>query len=100
VHEALPPILMYQGKNDINCPMEDTEHFCALLKQHYTSRYNNDTAYLKTVTELSGKEILGVQGPVAKGPHRFNYMILEEHEPWLKEVHAKIDAHWSVTEES
>jgi hypothetical protein len=91
----LPPIFAYHGKHDTACPIEDTEEFLALLKEHYPTRYNDDTAYLETVTELTSKEEpADEQEEDTEVGHGFDYTILAEQEQWLKEMQDRIDKHW------
>jgi acetyl esterase/lipase len=97
-HAKLPPMVIYHGDKDGNCPIEDTERFVGVLKAKYPARYNDNTAYLKKVTYLSGKEKpVGSQTPVTEVNHAFDYQILEEYEPWLKDVYDKVDAHWTAS---
>jgi hypothetical protein len=91
----LPPIFAYHGKHDTACPIEDTEEFLALLKEHYPTRYNDDTAYLETVTELTSKEEpADEQEEDTEVGHGFDYTILAEQEQCLKEMQDRIDKHW------
>lgn len=94
-HGKLPPMVIYHGDKDSNCPIEDTERFVGMLKAKYPGRYNDDTVYLEKVTYLSGKEKPDKK-PVTEVNHAFDYQILEEHESWLKDIYDKVDAHWTA----
>jgi hypothetical protein len=97
VHEGLPPIFAYHGNKDTACPIKDTGEFLALLKEHYPTRYSDDTAYLETVTELnSNKKPDDKQDDDEGIDHAFDYTILAEQEPWLKEMQDRIDKHWLI----
>lgn len=96
-HSVLPVMLMYHGRNDVNCPIDDTLKFVNALKTKYPTRYNAETVQLQAVLTLSGQEKPeGQRNAVTSVGHGFDYDIREEHETFLKEIYAKVDEQWKA----
>jgi acetyl esterase/lipase len=97
----LPPIMMYHGHDDPNCPFSDTQQFLDFLTQKYDGRYTKgETVVLEKVYELNAKPQFDakkgmlVQGPTTAVGHGFDYSLEEEKEPFLKRTHEGIDGFW------
>lgn len=99
-HDLLPPIVMYHGYDDTNCPIADTEMFKSFLVKYYPSRYvDGDTVVLHTVTQLEGKLTLNHKKEIVRVTskpvgHGFDYDLERKREPFLKEAYGKIQNFW------
>jgi acetyl esterase/lipase len=85
-HNALPPVLMYQGQADSACPIENTRDFRDLLTKHYPGQYHDGTAHLEEVTFVDGR--------VTDVNHGFDYILQEAHNPWLAKTHEEVNKYW------
>ncbi|CAO2649949.1 Nn.00g012410.m01.CDS01 [Neocucurbitaria sp. VM-36] len=97
-HKYLPPIVMYHGHDDSNCPYGNTERFKELLTKHYPTRYIEDkTIFLEKVTQLNEKN--GVEGnQSSEVGHGFDYALNTEREPFLKRAYERVDKFWPKPE--
>lgn len=99
-HDSLPPILMYHGYDDENCPLRNTMKFRDMLVQRYPSRYvDGQTVLLWEVTELNGRRVLNDRSEIERlhseqVGHGFDYDLEMEREPFLKEVYGQIQHFW------
>ncbi|KAI4672380.1 uncharacterized protein J4E78_000881 [Alternaria triticimaculans] len=101
-HELLPPIYIYHGHNDTNCPIKNTEKFVATLRKPelYGDRFKDtETLCLDVVWELNKKP----KFDQAKGMHYvqdtdvghgFDYDLDENQEPFLKNAYDWVSRHW------
>lgn len=97
-HKYLPPIVVYHGHDDTNCPYEDAEQFKEILTKYKPSPYiENETFFLERVTQLSEKN--GVAGnQSSEVGHGFDYALSAEREPFLKRAYERVDGFWPMHE--
>jgi len=99
----LPPIYIYHGYNDTNCPLTDTEKFVETLRDQklYGDRFRDDsTLCLDVVRYLNKKPIynpktnnLDYEGSDAVG-HGFDYYLKENEEQFLKDAYDWVGSRW------
>ncbi|KAF1846345.1 alpha/beta-hydrolase [Cucurbitaria berberidis CBS 394.84] len=90
----LPPIVMYHGHDDLNCPYHNTEKFKQLLMKYYPEQYvENETVFLEPVTFLNEKA--GLEGNYSpEVGHGFDYALRGDREPFLKRAYERVDRFW------
>ncbi|KAI4709426.1 hypothetical protein J4E89_005442 [Alternaria sp. Ai002NY15] len=103
-HDLLPPIYIYHGHNDSNCPLTDTEKFVETLQDRdlYGDRFKDEeTLCLNVVRELNKKP---VSDPDAANGlkyvrtdevgHGFDYYLKEDEEQFLKDAYDWVGSRW------
>lgn len=79
-HDLLPPIVIYHGEDDLNCPFSDTKEFKNVLVEKYPTVYREgDTLVLI---------------PFPHKTHGFDYNTKAKDEPLLDQAYNKIIEHW------
>ena len=100
--ELLPPIYIYHGHNDTNCPLTNTEKFVATLRKPelYGDRFKDtETLCLDVVWELNKKpkfdKAQGIHyGSDTDVSHGFDYDLDEKDEPFLKKAYDWVGSFW------
>jgi len=107
-HELLPPIYIYHGQKDPNCPLTNTEKFVATLRKPelYGDRFKDTkTLSLDVVRHLNKKPNFDQ----AKGihyvtddevGHGFDYDLDEKDEPFLKKAYDWVGSFWGLRSEN
>jgi acetyl esterase/lipase len=92
----LPPIYIYHGHDDVNCPPIDTEQFVDLLRRTslYGHRFQDDTTLcLDIVGQLNKKPCWNPETErleyvqTTEVRHGFDYFLSEKDEPFLKKAY-------------
>ncbi|KAH7339227.1 Alpha/Beta hydrolase protein [Pyrenochaeta sp. MPI-SDFR-AT-0127] len=79
-HEYLPPIYMYHGHDDTNCPFQETDCFKKVLIALYPTRYvESKTIHLEKVTDVG---------------HGFDYDLDADREEFVRKAYCWIDNFW------
>jgi hypothetical protein len=85
----LPPIVIHHGKDDKNCPFEDTEKFKEPLHQNYPIAYplgtNDERILLVKVEKLTGHSALPKKTDVRHG-----YDYWQTDEPFQIECYGRV----------
>jgi acetyl esterase/lipase len=99
----LPPIYIYHGKDDTNCPVEDTQEFVDILKNPdiYGEHFKNDDRLcLDVIKRLEKAPVWHVKENELRHEvktevtHGFDYWLDEENEPFLKKAYDWVGKHW------
>jgi acetyl esterase/lipase len=105
-HNYLPPIGMYHGVQDTNCPIENTRIFQSILKEKYPVYQKKNAVFLHEVSYLNWKYSLVQAGKggakkadftwqrIDKVEHAFDYDLDIAREPFLQDTYATIDEFW------
>ncbi|KAI4650667.1 hypothetical protein J4E93_003024 [Alternaria ventricosa] len=105
-HDYLPPIAMYHGSKDPNCPIKYTEEFQQILLNKYpvyrrqgalslreVSYLNWKYSFMKVGEGSSKKRELAWQ-PMDEVGHAFDYDLDTDREEFLKATYEDIDKVW------
>lgn len=100
-HSLLPPIALYHGYDDQNCPFEDTETFVDILTQNYPDTWiRGQSIFLRKVVGLKAKlrfdreQRVLERSPTNHVGHGFDYDLDAEQEQFLKESYELMDRFW------
>ncbi|CAN9297346.1 unnamed protein product [Alternaria alternata] len=100
-HERLPPMYIFHGWNDPNCPVEDTEKFVKVLRTKYPERYNNNkNLRFNIVKKLAVRKFANPDGSIIieldsdKVMHGFDYWLDESEEKFLRDAYDWVSDRW------
>lgn len=103
-HERLPPIYIFHGWNDPNCPIEDTEKFVRALRTKYPERYNNEkNLRFDIVKKLAVRKSGYPDGSITKEydsdnvGHGFDYWLNETEEKFLRDAYDWVGDRWKTS---
>ncbi|KAF1830293.1 alpha/beta-hydrolase [Decorospora gaudefroyi] len=103
VHECLPPMYVYHGHDDGNCPVEGTANFVNRLRELYPTRYGSEKGLVFHIVRVLAKklevanpmtgELKTVENATSVG-HGFDYSLDEKNEKFLKEAYDWVGGFW------
>ncbi|KAH9862670.1 hypothetical protein J1614_010763 [Plenodomus biglobosus] len=97
----LPPIIIYHGNQDPNCPIADTLEFCNLLKSSFPDQYiDSETLFFDKVTKLEAQprwipSMMQLEDVSVSGVgHGFDYDLDWTKEPFMQYAFYNITKFW------
>lgn len=97
----LPPIVIYHGHDDANCPVGDTIAFQDLMIKHYPGKYSQDqNISVEMVTEIKAKPTWNpasqkiVSTSTQAVGHGFDYSLELASEPFLQSAYDELNKLW------
>jgi hypothetical protein len=105
VRNLLPPMYIFHGNDDLNCPVSNTKYFVKVLRdpEYYGYRYeDNSTLYLDVVKRLNNAPYWDPETKVLSRKemdvvgHAFDYSLGEDDEPFLKKAYDWVGSRWGA----
>jgi acetyl esterase/lipase len=104
LHQLLPPIYIFHGWNDPNCPIDNTQEFVRVLETKYPERYNNDkNLRFDIVKKLAVRKSGNPDGSINNEynsdnvGHGFDYWLNETEEEFLRDAYDWVGDRWKTS---
>ena len=104
LHQLLPPIYIFHGWNDPNCPIDNTQEFVRVLETKYPERYNNDkNLRFDIVKRLAVRKSGNPDGSINNEyssdnvGHGFDYWLNETEEKFLRNAYDWVGDRWKTS---